>query len=538
MVNEIDPAKGHIFLVRGPVNSALYDLKKREIYSVNPLVASALGDGAEGVQSMPLAGLQVDSFRSLQASKPSSISGEALQVLRSYLAIHPALGQYAVTGGKGFREGGGSSPFSYQKVIGEYCNTSLRRLNCIWLELTQSCNLSCAHCYAEAGMSRPKELSLGQWKEILEEGAQLGAKEVQLTGGEPTLCPWLTELVEHAKSCQYREIEVFTNATRLEEGLLRKLATLGVKVALSIYSYDPETHDGITRSPGSFGRTVEGIKSLLDYQIPVRANVTLMKENLSHFKDAREFLKGLGLKEIGYDYVRPTGRGRAESTRLDVDVAKKAPVLYMPSSPEGIRGFCEDKSAWITCWRGEILIASDGAAYPCIFTRKMPVGKFPEMRLEEIIQGQAVQRLWQITLDEVETCKDCELRYGCFNCSALALTTTGKLLAKNPHCQYNPYTGLMEGHGEKGMKERPKTRIDLINETVEDEVVIYDPKNHNVHHLNPMAGIIWELLDGNHTPKEIAEEVISVLETDPVQVERDVTKTIEEFQRKGLLEEA
>ena len=528
MGNESCHTCDNVFLVKGPINTALYDLGRGEIYCVDPLVVGMLRDRPEGVQSTPLAGLQVDSLRSLQTSKPSSTSGEALQVLRGYLGRHPALGQYAVTGSKGFPEG----------VAGTYCNTPLPGLNLMWLELTHACNLSCVHCYAEAGVEYANELSLGQWKELLEEGAQLGAKEVQLTGGEPTLYPWLTELIEHARSCRYREIEVFTNATHLEEGLLRELATLGVKVALSFYSYDPDTHDSITRSPGSFGRTVKGIRSLLDYQIHVRANVALMKENLPHLKDTREFLKGLGLKDIGYDYVRPTGRGRAESTRLDVDMAKGMPVLSTPSSPEDRRKFCEDRFAWINCWKGEIVIASDGAAHPCIYTREMPVGKFPEMRLEEIIRSQAVQRLWQITLDEVETCKDCELRYGCFNCRALALTTTGRLLAKDPRCRYNPYTGLVEGHGGKGMKERPKTRIDLINETVEDEVVIYDPKNHNVHHMNPMAGIIWELCDGNHTPKEIAEEVISVLETDPVQVERDVTKTIEEFQRKGLLEEA
>ena len=86
------------------------------------------------------------------------------------------------------------------------------------------------------------------------------------------------------------------------------------------------------------------------------------------------------------------------------------------------------------------------------------------------------------------------------------------------------------------MKEKPKRRTDIVNEIVEDETIIYDPRNHNVHHLNPMAGVIWELLDGNHTLQEITEEVVSALGADPVQVGEDVTKTLEEFQRKGLLE--
>ena len=87
------------------------------------------------------------------------------------------------------------------------------------------------------------------------------------------------------------------------------------------------------------------------------------------------------------------------------------------------------------------------------------------------------------------------------------------------------------------MKERLRKRQDIINEIIEDETVIYDPKNHNVHHLNPVAGVIWDLCDGNHDAKGIAQEIVDALEADPSQVERDVTKTIEEFQSKGLLEE-
>ncbi len=87
------------------------------------------------------------------------------------------------------------------------------------------------------------------------------------------------------------------------------------------------------------------------------------------------------------------------------------------------------------------------------------------------------------------------------------------------------------------MNERPKKRGDIMDEIVEDETVIYDPWNHHVHHLNPMAGIIWDLCDGSHTAKEIANEIVDVLEADASQVEGDVNTTIEEFYGKGLLEE-
>ncbi|HHT9145211.1 MAG: PqqD family protein [Candidatus Brocadiaceae bacterium] len=81
-----------------------------------------------------------------------------------------------------------------------------------------------------------------------------------------------------------------------------------------------------------------------------------------------------------------------------------------------------------------------------------------------------------------------------------------------------------------------KKRSDLLIEEIEDEVVIYDPRTHRVHHLNPMASIIWELFEVCSSPKEIAKEIVDVLKTDSSTVEKDVQETLKQLQVKGLLE--
>ncbi len=525
MSNGANAINGHILLVRGPVNTALYDLKQGNIYSINPLMADVIEGWLDKDHSY----------------KSPPIGRDTLKVLRRYLARHPAL-----AGLSDRRRTKVPLGTSKQVVHTLSYPSGPVGLDYVWLELTSSCNLSCAHCYAGAGTNHhhPKPISLGQWKGVLAECARLGAKKVQFTGGEPTLYPGLSELIEYARSCRYHDIEVFTNATRLEERLLRQWASSGVRVGVSFYSCDRETHDTITGRTGSFRQTVQGIRAILAHNIPVRVAIVLMRDNLSYLTDTVEFLKGLGLKdkEIEWDYVRPTGRGEAEAALVGRDVRSEI-APYKPSSLEASssleegQGACDKRIARGTCWNGKIAISSEGDVYPCIFARQMSVGKFPEMRLEEIIQGQALQRLWKVTLEEVETCRDCELRYGCFDCRAQAQTTTGDLLSKNPHCRYNPYTGIMERNGGQKMKERPKKRGDIVNGDVGDEVVIYDTKNDNVHHLNLLASVIWDLCDGNHTAKEITEEIVDVLEADPSQVEGDVSKMIEEFQGKGLLEE-
>ncbi|MCP4366424.1 MAG: radical SAM protein [Planctomycetes bacterium] len=505
----------NLYLVRGPVNAALYDVKQGDVYTVSPLITEVLGSG----------------LGSSRAYGPQPISKDTLGVIRGYLSRHPALAELSDRW-----RGNGLSREAPQEF---FAPTGTDGLDHIWLELTESCNLSCTHCYAEAGACSPDELSQEQWKQILAEGARLGAKTVQFTGGEPTLHPGLTDLIEYARAQRYTDIEVFTNGTRLEDGILKRWKSLGVDVALSFYSYDPETHDRITGRPRSFRQTVQGIRAILSHKIPVRVAIILMKENLSHHKGTIDFLRGLGLKaeEIEWDTVRPTGRGAVVEALPEGEIGTDTTSFRPSSSLEEGQGTCCDKKFGLsTCWKGLMAISSRGDAYPCIFARQRPVGKFPEMGLEEIIRGQELQRLWQITLEDVEMCKDCELRYGCFDCRALALTTTGELLSKGPRCRYNPYTGLMENNGAKIVEEKPKRRTDIINEDVEDETVIYDPKSHNVHHLNPIAGVIWVLCDGNHTTKQITEEIVAVLDAEPSQVERDVTKIIEDFQGKDLLD--
>lgn len=83
--------------------------------------------------------------------------------------------------------------------------------------------------------------------------------------------------------------------------------------------------------------------------------------------------------------------------------------------------------------------------------------------------------------------------------------------------------------------QKLRKRPDLLVEEIEEEIVIYDPRTHRVHHLNPMASIIWDLYDASPSPQDIAKEIVDVLRTDPAVVEKDVREILHQLQKKGLL---
>jgi len=411
-----------------------------------------------------------------------------------------------------------------------------RGLEFVWLELTSACNLSCIHCYAAEGEPQGPPLNQLQWQGVIAEAASLGCKAVQFTGGEPLLYPELEKLIRFARKMgtQWR-LEVFTNGTLLSEYWFSFFAEHGVEVATSLYSSDPATHDKITRVCGSFERTVSAIKGLIRRGLKFRVGIVLMEENKDQAISTIDFLRALGVEpaQIDYDYIRPTGRGKGHICNRALSCACLPQEQKLRSVGRSKRGL----SGGQTCWAGKLAVSTNGGVYPCVFARELEVGRISSDGLVGIVAGRPLRSLWDITLDQVTTCSDCEFRYACFDCRAITLSITGDLYAKNPFCTYNPHTGKGEFRGGSMVNvEKPKRRADLLVREVDDELLVYDPKADSVHHLNPMASVIWVMLDGETSVSAIVKEIITVFDTDAGQIRADVTRIVQEMHELGLLE--
>ncbi len=91
-----------------------------------------------------------------------------------------------------------------------------------------------------------------------------------------------------------------------------------------------------------------------------------------------------------------------------------------------------------SCWGTKIAITSDGKVRPCIYS-EISIGDIESLSIHQIIEG--LKPYWELTKDKVEICKDCELRYVCFDCREIARRQGGDILAPNPLCQYDPCSG-------------------------------------------------------------------------------------------------
>lgn len=233
---------------------------------------------------------------------------------------------------------------------------SFQGLSFLWLEITAKCNLECVHCYADSG---PQEhlfgrLNADDWLEILREAAELGCRQVQFIGGEPTLHPDLPRMIRFARARGYEFIEVYTNATHITDELLRVFVDEGVHLAVSFYSDDSAVHDAITQRRGSFQRTVANLKKLVSAGLPMRAGIIETEQNRGHGERARRLLAELGITDAKVDGQRGIGRGA--TVAIDTRERQMAEL-------------CGE------CWKGKLCVTAAGAVYPCVFSRFEQVGK-------------------------------------------------------------------------------------------------------------------------------------------------------------------
>ena len=314
-------------------------------------------------------------------------------------------------------------------------------LNFAWLEITEKCNLKCIHCYGEFGVPKiecEKLLSIEEWKNLIEELAVNGCKSIQFIGGEPTLSPYLYELLVFAKNNGINKISIFTNATLFKEKDMKTLKKYNVSVRVSLYGHNSKIHDTITGKAGSFELNRKNLMLLKNYNIPTTISVIVMKENEKYLHEIKDYIKSINYRFLGYDVIRATEfENRYMHSITDYNILKERylcePEFYTSKSDYMINKYMNP------CWNHKVAITSTGDVLPCVFARDEVIGNIRTESIKDLINKKNIYI--NITKDKINTCKDCEFRYACHDCRPLAKGVSNSVYAKNPRCLYDPYEG-------------------------------------------------------------------------------------------------
>ena len=311
------------------------------------------------------------------------------------------------------------------------------QLNFLWIEVTSRCNLRCIHCYAESHEEPTYELNTASIIDWLNQAFDLGCRKIQFTGGECTLRKDLPELISFARKKGFVVIEIFTNATLLDESMIQFLLKNKIRVAVSLYSYKASTHDHICGIPGSHKKTIESLKLLLAHGVKVRGSIIAMKQNEKEIKATEFFLSELGAPSGPADPIRPCGRGRSMENwpnEYGRCIIRKDPCFFPEQTLYNVSRY------WNSCWFGKAAISATADVMPCVFARQLVAGNLERHSLRNIVND-GLTFYWKLNRDKVSVCRDCEYRYICRDCRPWAYGYSGDLYAKTPTCTYNPYQG-------------------------------------------------------------------------------------------------
>jgi radical SAM protein with 4Fe4S-binding SPASM domain len=414
------------------------------------------------------------------------------------------------------------------------------RLRGAFLELTVACNFRCRHCYAEAGSpSTEGEYSTREWMEVCDKLRAEGVEGVTLTGGEPMFRKDFCEILMHADQVFDGQVTVLTNAALIDETICDALHECKTRISISFYSHDADRADRMTGVPGSWQQVVGALELLLKHQVTFTVNVVLSPDTRPDLPDIRSFLVSQGVDQsmIMANPVLPAGRGcaaKADMKLLQSDFPHR-PFQSMAFNASG--GL--DCS---TCWKAQLTVAPTGCLLFCNMLRDMPIGELKTNSLSEIVASERCQSMWGVTLDDIEECKECELRFACYDCRAAPFLLTGDLYRRNPLCLYDPIKGEWSMATHSWFRSsadpdfRPKARDGFVSKPSGDEVLFYDEDGKNAFSLNRVAARIWSLCDGSRTIEDIARLLFEEFEVDMNRLVKDVNAAVDYMALQGLLE--
>jgi len=265
----------------------------------------------------------------------------------------------------------------------------------VLLELTYRCNLGCVYCYNDLKL-RGQRLSLEDYRQLLEDLASLQVLNLTLSGGEPLMHPEFFAIGGMA-----RELGFLTRIKSNGHLLDRALATRvrdevdPFVIDLSLHGASPQTHDRMTRIPGSFERLMQNIQHMKELGLRLKLNCTLTAWNEHEVEQIFVLADSLDVLLHCQPEVSPRDDGDLSPLQLSASAQGVAQLLRLihASSESRVtvgREGDEDMPSTIdkNCGAGSSGLAIDpyGNVYPCVQWRR-PVGNLHESRIPQIWQG-------------------------------------------------------------------------------------------------------------------------------------------------------
>ena len=205
------------------------------------------------------------------------------------------------------------------------------------LVITEQCNLDCRLCYGRCKEEKPRsELSIPEWRRVIDGLADSGVIWLYVEGGEPFLKPGFVDLLAENTHRMYTMVR--THGTLVDEALARRLKAIDVGIVLvDLWGATAATHEALTRTPGSFERTVAGLRALVAAGVETHALFILNRRNVHELQAWCDLVGSLGAQAAGVLRLYPLGGVKAQWPELALSLEEMTQALTGLRVPPGLR---------------------------------------------------------------------------------------------------------------------------------------------------------------------------------------------------------
>jgi MoaA/NifB/PqqE/SkfB family radical SAM enzyme len=180
----------------------------------------------------------------------------------------------------------------------------------VHLELTRRCGLHCKHCYISAGKPRKNELSMVEWKNILNQLKDLEVMSIYFTGGDPLLQKDCIEIVAYARNIGLC-CNLLTNGLELEKNI--NVDNIPEDVFLML-SFDGEKGTSILRHIQGT-RVLNIINNLKSKRRAFAIQGLIFRDNIDEMIQATKWCTENGI-DLSLNDILPIGRTKKNSHLL------------------------------------------------------------------------------------------------------------------------------------------------------------------------------------------------------------------------------
>ncbi len=191
------------------------------------------------------------------------------------------------------------------------------------------CNIRCVFCYYRDNLDAPNR-SFAEIRDDLRYAFRHGIREVDFSGGEPTVHPDLPALIAEARVVGMERVCIISNGWRLaDKDYLASLKASGLdEVLFSVHGSHDVVHDELTATPGSFAKIRAALENAAAAGLTIRINTVVSRLNVADLTSVGRFVAQFHPQQVNFITVNDWCFARNLVDKLMLRYPEMAPPLH------------------------------------------------------------------------------------------------------------------------------------------------------------------------------------------------------------------